>query len=55
MGKHLSPTDVVLEKVIHDPNFIYRASKEQGLELPLHVNEIYDIIYPGATAKADKK
>ncbi|XP_048758299.2 uncharacterized protein LOC125668354 isoform X4 [Ostrea edulis] len=38
---------VVLQEVVHDPNFNYRLLKEEG-EPPLHVDPIYRIMYPGA-------
>ncbi|XP_062575839.1 uncharacterized protein LOC134237712 isoform X4 [Saccostrea cucullata] len=38
---------VVLQEVVHDPNFNYRILKEEG-EPPLHVDPIYRIMYPGA-------
>lgn len=38
---------VVLQEVVHDPNFNYRILKEEG-DPPLHVDPIYRIMYPGA-------
>lgn len=37
---------VVFEEVVHDPNFKYRIQKESG-NVPLHVDPIYKIMYPG--------
>lgn len=35
---------VVLQEVVHDPNFNYRILKEEG-DPPLHVDPIYRIMY----------
>lgn len=43
---------VVLQEVIHDPNFNYRILKEEG-DPPLHVDPIYRIMYPGAVVYKD--
>ncbi|XP_060063418.1 uncharacterized protein LOC132543894 isoform X3 [Ylistrum balloti] len=45
----LEPEDgVVFKEVVHDPNFIYRSLKESGCDpLPLHVDPIFKIMYPG--------
>ncbi|XP_069124324.1 uncharacterized protein [Argopecten irradians] len=45
----LEPEDgVVFKEVVHDPNFVYRSLKESGCDpLPLHVDPIFKIMYPG--------
>lgn len=43
---------VVLQEVVHDPNFNYRILKEEG-DPPLHVDPIYRIMYPGAVVYKD--
>ncbi|XP_078316598.1 uncharacterized protein LOC111118737 isoform X4 [Crassostrea virginica] len=43
---------VVLQEVVHDPNFNYRLLKEEG-DPPLHVDPIYRIMYPGAVIYKD--
>ncbi|XP_011454466.3 uncharacterized protein LOC128164572 isoform X3 [Crassostrea angulata] len=44
---------VVLQEVVHDPNFNYRILKEEG-DPPLHVDPIYRIMYPGAVVYKDE-